>query len=208
MSPRRASSLRRRRNSSEVPSSPPTPGNPRLVPLKRAVAIRRRVARDGGAFVLTNGVFDLLHPGHASFLEAARRLAGRKGKLFVALNSDQSTRRLKGPRRPIMDEGSRAYTLAQLRSVDGVVIFRGKRLRGLFAVVPFERRRAVGLFAGRDRFGKNIALDKGLHGAELNCHFPVDVEGDAERCHQQDEKPDCYSLKCHRFPRAFSKSKI
>src|ERR1039457_3581501 len=95
MSPRRASSLRRRRNSSEVPSSPPTPGNPRLVPLKRAVAIRRRVARDGGAFVLTNGVFDLLHPGHASFLEAARRLAGRKGKLFVALNSDQSTRRLK-----------------------------------------------------------------------------------------------------------------
>src|ERR1039457_2113938 len=137
MSPRRASSLRRRRNSSEVPSSPPTPGNPRLVPLKRAVAIRRRVARDGGAFVLTNGVFDLLHPGHASFLEAARRLAGRKGKLFVALNSDQSTRRLKGPRRPIMDEGSRAYTLAQLRSVDGVVIFRGKRLaREIAALKP------------------------------------------------------------------------
>ncbi len=104
------------------------PANPRLVTLKRAVAIRRRLARAGGTFVLTNGVFDLLHPGHAYYLEAARRLAGRKGKLFVALNSDRSVRALKGPRRPVMDEGSRAYTLAQLRSVDGIVIFRGKRL--------------------------------------------------------------------------------
>jgi rfaE bifunctional protein nucleotidyltransferase chain/domain len=107
------------------------------VSLRRAVAIRRRLARDGGTFVLTNGVFDLLHPGHASFLEAARRLAGRKGKLFVALNSDKSTRELKGPRRPIMDEASRAYTLSQLRSVDGIVIFRGRRLvREIAALAP------------------------------------------------------------------------
>ena len=87
--------------------------------------------------VFANGVFDLLHPGHASFLEAARRLAGRRGKLFIALNSDQSTKRLKGPRRPIMDEHSRAYTLAQLRSVDGIVIFRGRRLvREIAALKP------------------------------------------------------------------------
>jgi len=87
--------------------------------------------------VLTNGVFDLLHPGHASFLEAARRLAGSKGKLFVALNSDRSVRALKGPGRPVMDELSRAYTLSQLRSVDGIVIFRGKRLaREIAALRP------------------------------------------------------------------------
>ena len=98
--------------------------------LKRAVAARKRLARAGGTFVLTNGVFDLLHPGHASFLEAARRMAGSRGKLFVALNSDTSTRKLKGPRRPIMDEVSRAYTLAQLRSVDGIVIFRGRGSSG------------------------------------------------------------------------------
>lgn len=98
------------------------------MPLRRAVAIRRRAARDGITFVLTNGVFDLLHPGHAAYLEAARRLAGRRGKLFVALNSDASVRELKGPRRPVMGEENRAYTLGQLRSVDGVVIFRGKRL--------------------------------------------------------------------------------
>lgn len=113
------------------------PGNPRLLPLRRAVAVRRRLKRSGGTFVLTNGVFDLLHPGHASFLEAARRLAGGKGRLFVALNSDRSVRALKGPRRPIMDEASRAYTLAQLRSVDGIVIFRGKRLgREIAALRP------------------------------------------------------------------------
>jgi rfaE bifunctional protein nucleotidyltransferase chain/domain len=113
------------------------PANPRLMTLKKAVAARKRLARGGGTFVLTNGVFDLLHPGHASYLEAARRLAGRKGKLFVALNSDKSVRELKGPRRPIMDEGARAYTLAQQRPVDGIVIFRGKRLaREIAALRP------------------------------------------------------------------------
>jgi rfaE bifunctional protein nucleotidyltransferase chain/domain len=108
-----------------------------LVSLKRAVAIRRALARRGGAFVLTNGVFDLLHQGHTSYLNAARRLAGKEGMLFVALNSDASVRRLKGPRRPIMDEKARAFALAQLRSVDGVVIFRGKRLvREIAALRP------------------------------------------------------------------------
>jgi rfaE bifunctional protein nucleotidyltransferase chain/domain len=120
-----------------MPATPPMPRNPRLMPLARAVAVRRRLARSGGTFVLTNGVFDLLHPGHASYLEEARRLAGQGGKLFVALNADRSVRVLKGPRRPIMDEVSRAYTLAQLRSVDGIVIFRGKRLaREIAALKP------------------------------------------------------------------------
>src|SRR5271163_4252734 len=112
---RRASSSRRPRSSSEMASASKHPACPRLVSLKKAVAIRKRLARGGGTFVLTNGVFDLLHPGHAYYLEAARRLAGRKGKLFIALNSDKSVRQLKGPHRPVMDEGSRAYTLAQLR---------------------------------------------------------------------------------------------
>jgi rfaE bifunctional protein nucleotidyltransferase chain/domain len=113
------------------------PRNPRLVSLRRAVAIRRRLGREGGTFVLTNGVFDLLHPGHVSYLEAARRLAGRNGMLFVALNADTSVRELKGPRRPVMDQRSRAYALAQLRSVDGIVIFRAKRLaREIAALKP------------------------------------------------------------------------
>jgi D-glycero-beta-D-manno-heptose 1-phosphate adenylyltransferase len=112
-------------------------GNPGLVSLRQAVAIRRRLSRAGGRFVLTNGVFDLLHPGHTSYLQAARALAGKNGMLFVALNSDKSVRELKGPHRPVMDEASRARTLGQLRSVDGIVIFRGKRLaREIAALKP------------------------------------------------------------------------
>jgi len=111
--------------------------NPGLVSLRRAVAVRKKLARSGGKFVLTNGVFDLLHPGHASYLGAARALAGKKGMLFVALNSDASVRALKGPHRPILDQASRARTLAQLRSVDGVIIFGGRRLaREIAALKP------------------------------------------------------------------------
>jgi rfaE bifunctional protein nucleotidyltransferase chain/domain len=105
--------------------------------LAAARAARKRLARAGGKLVLTNGVFDLLHPGHTSYLAAARRLAGSRGRLFVALNSDKSVRALKGKSRPILSERDRAYNLAQLRSVDGVVIFRRKRLdREIAALRP------------------------------------------------------------------------
>ncbi len=102
--------------------------NPKLLTLREAVQTRRRLRRTGGKLVLTNGVFDLLHPGHTSYLAQARRLAGRRGRLLVALNSDRSVKLLKGPRRPVLDEHSRAYNLGQLQSVDGIVIFRGRRL--------------------------------------------------------------------------------
>jgi rfaE bifunctional protein nucleotidyltransferase chain/domain len=102
--------------------------HPKVMTLAQAVAVRRALRRKGGRFVLTNGVFDLLHPGHTSYLEAARKLAGRKGKLFVALNSDRSVRQLKGKFRPILDQCARAYNLAQLSSVDGVVVFGRRRL--------------------------------------------------------------------------------
>jgi rfaE bifunctional protein nucleotidyltransferase chain/domain len=106
----------------------PSLTSPKVLTLKKAVALRRGAGRAGVPVVLTNGVFDLLHPGHTSYLAAARRLAGKNGRLLVALNSDRSVRELKGPLRPILDERSRAYNLAQLASVDGVFVFRGKRL--------------------------------------------------------------------------------
>jgi rfaE bifunctional protein nucleotidyltransferase chain/domain len=102
--------------------------NPKLLTLGAAVVRRRRLRSAGGRVVLTNGVFDLLHPGHTSYLAAARRLAGRKGALFVALNSDRSVKALKGKARPILDERSRAFNLAALESVDAVVVFKGRRL--------------------------------------------------------------------------------
>jgi len=93
--------------------------SPGVVSLRKAVEVRGALAKKGGTLVLTNGVF---------YLEEARKLAGDDGMLFVALNSDASVRKLKGPLRPILDEKSRAQNLARLRSVDGVVIFKGKRL--------------------------------------------------------------------------------
>ncbi len=74
-----------------------------------------------GPVVFTNGVFDLLHPGHVDVLEGARREGAH---LVVGVNSDASVRRLnKGPERPIRGEWERAYVLAALAVVDCVVVF-------------------------------------------------------------------------------------
>ena len=78
-------------------------------------------ARTGGRrIVFTNGVFDILHPGHLRYLQAARR---HGDLLIVGLNSDASVRRNKGPGRPINPEGERAEVLAALDCVDAVSIF-------------------------------------------------------------------------------------
>jgi D-beta-D-heptose 7-phosphate kinase/D-beta-D-heptose 1-phosphate adenosyltransferase len=83
-----------------------------------AVAWRKGIA---GKVVFTNGVFDLLHPGHVALLEAAR---GEGDVLVVGLNADASVRRLgKGADRPIVPEQARARVLAGLAAVDCVVLF-------------------------------------------------------------------------------------
>jgi glycerol-3-phosphate cytidylyltransferase len=70
--------------------------------------------------VFTNGCFDLLHPGHVSYLWAARSLGDA---LVVGLNSDASIKKLKGPSRPVVPEGDRALVLSALEPVDAVVVF-------------------------------------------------------------------------------------
>lgn len=73
-----------------------------------------------GPLVFTNGVFDLLHPGHVDVLTGAR---AQGAFLAVGLNSDDSVRRLKGPERPVRTEAERAYVLAALECVDAVILF-------------------------------------------------------------------------------------
>ena len=84
--------------------------------------VRQRAAwRAGGRrVVLSNGCFDILHPGHVALLEAARREGDR---LVVAINSDASVARLKGEGRPLVPEAERAEALRALESVDAVVIY-------------------------------------------------------------------------------------
>ena len=79
-----------------------------------------RARRRGKRVVFTNGCFDLLHVGHVRSLEQARGLGDR---LVVAVNSDASVRRLKGPTRPLVPARQRAEVLAALACVDWVVVF-------------------------------------------------------------------------------------
>ncbi|MEN9332881.1 MAG: hypothetical protein RLY35_61 [Bacteroidota bacterium] len=78
--------------------------------------------KEGKKIVFTNGVFDILHVGHVTYLEHAKSLGDI---LIIGLNDDDSVRKLnKGPERPINDELSRKKVLEALRAVDGVVIFK------------------------------------------------------------------------------------
>jgi D-glycero-beta-D-manno-heptose 1-phosphate adenylyltransferase len=91
---------------------------------------------------LANGAFDLLHVGHIRYLKGARALADL---LVVAVNSDESVRRLKGPSRPAMPEGERAEIVAALEGVDWVVIFGEETPRAVI-----ERLRPDLQVKGRD----------------------------------------------------------
>jgi D-beta-D-heptose 7-phosphate kinase/D-beta-D-heptose 1-phosphate adenosyltransferase len=80
----------------------------------------RRWRADGLDVVFTNGCFDLLHIGHVTLLDSARREGDR---LIVGINSDASVRRLKGPSRPVVQEYARARVLASIAAVDAVAVF-------------------------------------------------------------------------------------
>jgi D-glycero-beta-D-manno-heptose 1-phosphate adenylyltransferase len=98
------------------------------------IALRAQWKRDRKSVVFTNGCYDLLHPGHIRLLEAARSLGDA---LILALNSDLSVQRSKGPGRPILSETARAALAASLSAVDAVVFFDEETPRELIgAVLP------------------------------------------------------------------------
>ena len=114
--------------------SSPVLSNPKLFGLEAAVAKREELRQAGKQVVLTNGVFDLLHTGHLSYLQEAR---AQGDALFIALNSDASVRALKGPQRPVQTESERAYALAATWFVDGIFVFSTPRLdREIRALKP------------------------------------------------------------------------
>lgn len=94
--------------------------SPKLFNLHRVQQQVEHWREQGLKVAFTNGCFDLLHPGHISLLDQARRTAD---KLVVGLNSDLSVRRLKGAGRPVQSEVARATVLVSLKAVDAVVIF-------------------------------------------------------------------------------------
>ncbi|MBN1517609.1 adenylyltransferase/cytidyltransferase family protein [Candidatus Sumerlaeota bacterium] len=95
-------------------------GNPKILSPDEMLQERERLRAQNLALSMTNGCFDILHRGHVEYLDFARRQADR---LCVALNSDASVQRNKGPLRPVNSQDDRAEVLAALACVDYVVLF-------------------------------------------------------------------------------------
>lgn len=104
----------------------------KVLTLQQAARWAASARRKGQRIVATNGCFDLLHFGHVSYLQQARKLGDF---LVVGLNGDASVRQLKGPHRPLVPQKQRAAVLAALACVDAVVIFPQVRAHRFLAAV-------------------------------------------------------------------------
>lgn len=123
----------------------------RLMTLPEMVEERARLKAAGRRLVFTNGCFDILHVGHATYLAWAR---AQGDAMVVAVNTDASVRRNKGPRRPIVCERDRAAMLLALRCVDYVIFFdEDTPERAIAALLPDI------LVKGRDWAGRVVGSD-------------------------------------------------
>jgi D-beta-D-heptose 7-phosphate kinase / D-beta-D-heptose 1-phosphate adenosyltransferase len=105
-----------------------SPAGKKILPMDQIWPALEHLRQTGRRIVMTNGCFDLLHPGHVASLQEARK---QGDCLLVAVNSDRSVREIKGPGRPIIDEQGRAEMLAALACVDYVVVFDEASVAGL-----------------------------------------------------------------------------
>ena len=96
------------------------------------IAQRRQWKAEGRKVVFTNGCYDILHPGHIRLLERARSLGD---VLILALNTDESVQRIKGPSRPFFDQNTRAELALHLEAVDAVTFFGEDTPRELIAAL-------------------------------------------------------------------------
>ena len=119
----------------------------RTCTLENAQELRGSMRREGKTLVFTNGNFDLLHVGHLDYLEKARALGDA---LFVGLNGDASSARLKGPGRPIVPAEERARMLAALLPVDAVIIFEADMADDLLRALRPEIYVKGGDYAHKD----------------------------------------------------------
>ncbi len=105
--------------------------NDKIITRENLPTWRAALRAAGKKLVVTNGCFDILHPGHVTYLETARN---QGDALLVGLNADASVRELKGPQRPVNSEADRATVLAALQSVDGVCVFTERTAANFLAL--------------------------------------------------------------------------
>ena len=128
------------------------------------MAWREGVRAAGRTLVFSNGVFDLVHAGHVSYLRDARNLGDA---LIIGLNSDASVRAIKGPNRPLQHEADRATLLASLRATDAVAVFEQETPLALItALLPdvlvkggdYSRETIVGADAVEQHGGRVLTI--------------------------------------------------
>ena len=130
----------------------------KIVPLDQLDAQVRRIRQSGQRIVMTNGCFDLLHPGHVACLQEARR---HGDCLLVGLNSDRSVRELKGAGHPVVDQQGRAEMLAALACVDYVVLFDEASVAGLVERIVPDVLVKGGEYAVEEIVGHEVVLEHG-----------------------------------------------
>ncbi len=126
-------------------------------------AWREDLRADGKKLVMTNGCFDLLHPGHVDYLNRSR---DEGDALLVAINSDQSLRENKGPTRPIIEEAGRTLMLASLVAVDAVLVFSTKDCVGLLESIQPDV-----YVKGGDYTKETINQDERVALDRMNCRI-------------------------------------
>lgn len=124
-------------------------------------SIRRYAKNFGGSegrIVFTNGCFDIIHPGHLDVIRKCRELAGPKGTVVVALNSDASVKRLKGPSRPFFDENTRCEIVTNVVGVDFAVTFEEDTPRQLLEALRPHIVVKGGDYQASEVVGSDLAL--------------------------------------------------
>ncbi|WP_446831449.1 bifunctional D-glycero-beta-D-manno-heptose-7-phosphate kinase/D-glycero-beta-D-manno-heptose 1-phosphate adenylyltransferase HldE [Candidatus Foliamicus sp.] len=156
-------------------------GGPAIIDTPHAVEIGMQMRNAGRKLVMTNGCFDLLHAGHTACLAEARALGDG---LMVAVNSDRSVRRLKGPGRPIMPLEQRMEVLAALRCVDWVVPFAEDTPQELIAQVLPRVLAKGGDYRPEDVAGGQAVEDAGGEVAILSYREGLSTSGILERMNE------------------------
>jgi len=132
----------------------------------------------GGTVVFTNGCFDLLHPGHVHLLQSARSLGDM---LIVAINTDESVRKIKDEGRPIFDEKERAYMLSALACVDHVVLFHESTPVPLLNLLKPDVLVKGGHYAHEDVVGWNVVEGYGGRVERVPVLDGISTTGTIER---------------------------
>lgn len=136
--------------------------------LKELISIRKQLKRESKKVVFTNGCFDIIHAGHVDYLCKAKELGN---VLIVGLNTDDSVKRIKGEKRPIMKQSERAIILANLKPVDYVILFdEDTPIKLIEELVPDVLVKGADWDID-DIIGKDIVINNG--GEVRNINFEV-----------------------------------